>query len=71
MKINISTIENNNAISEVNSSAANEIVGGETNATVFWNSRTSGKDSGQNLVVEEFYALPGATNIKFAWQGWS
>ena len=71
MKINISTIENENALSEIKSSAANEIVGGETNATVFWNSQSAGENSGQDLVVEEFYALPGATNLRFAWRGWS
>lgn len=36
MKINISTIENENAISEVKTSAANAIVGGD-GVTINWN----------------------------------
>ena len=71
MKIDISVIENNNPISEVQTTTASGIIGGETNATVFWNSRTAGKDSGQILDVKEFYVLPGETNIKFNWTGWS
>lgn len=71
MKINISAIENDKALSEVKTSAANEIVGGETNATVLWNSQSAGENSGQALQVNEFYALPGATKINFAWTGWS
>lgn len=71
MKINISTIENETILSEVKASAASGIIGGETNATVFWNSQTAGKTSGQVLDVKEFYVLPKATNLKFNWTGWS
>lgn len=71
MKINISTIENESTLSEVKAAAASEITGGETNATVLWNSQTAGKNSGQALQVNEFYALQGATKINFAWTGWS
>ena len=71
MKINISTIENNNALSEIQSSTANEIIGGETTATVEWNSLTVGETSGQDLVVERFYAVPNQTDLVFTWNGWS
>ena len=71
MKINISTIENNSAISEVQSMDANGIIGGETNISLEWNSRTSGEDSGQDVKFTEIYALPGGTQISFSGDWWS
>ena len=71
MKINISAIKNENTLTEVKAATANEVTGGETTGQVSWNSQTKGPTSGQILDVEEFYVLPGATNFKFKWAGWS
>lgn len=73
MKINISTIENENgnALSEVKASAANAIVGGETTARFDWNSLTVGPTSGQALRVNRAYVLPNSTDLNFNWFGWS
>ena len=63
MKINISTIKNENALSEIRSSAANKIIGGENTATVDCNSQTTGETSRPDLIVEKFYVHPGETDI--------
>ena len=71
MKINISTIKNNDALSEVKAATANEIIGGETNISLEWNSRTAGPDSGQDVKFTEIYALQGGTQISFSGTWWS
>lgn len=71
MKITITTIKDENALSEVEAITGDKVIGGETNASVKWNSQTVGGDSGQDLVVNDFYALPGGTKISFDWTGWS
>ena len=65
MKINISAIENENAISEVQSSAATKVVGGESNWVLDYIGNTEGENPWfkANVVGN---TTPGKVNVGFS-----
>ncbi|MEN9517735.1 MAG: hypothetical protein RLZZ381_323 [Cyanobacteriota bacterium] len=78
MKINISTIENETAISDVQTAAANQVVGGSTLVEVDYTGIVNGYNpwqkinlntNSQDITIDEEGNGIGTTNVTFDWSG--
>lgn len=78
MKINISTIENENAISEVKATAADRVVGGRTLVEVDYIGNVNGfnpwqtislESNSNDVSIDDNGDGIGTTNVQFTWRG--
>lgn len=78
MKINISTIENQNAVSEVQTTTANKVIGGSTLVEVNYQGIVNGynpwqkidlQTNSQDISIDGDGNGIGTTNVAFNWSG--
>ena len=71
MKINISAIENENAISEVQASAGEKVIGGLTTNRISYIGTTSGEGSGQEIDINTGDTNSNGTSLQIDWRAWA